>query len=406
VKGLSRRLRLRLLAGLLLLLALGGHVVYHYWPRARAAEPSLADLPGQILAHGEYDTVLWIPYPHQNLGAFQRHGVDVGTLLGSAAELADTAAPAVPHFGPFALPPAREMVLAVDREGTDSGRFLLAARVYPALATIARAAGRVADNPWLGGGIVEFDDRQVEVRWEGTLWMVVSPPGDPRSVPAIPPTTPEPLPAMLASLRLDTPVGILPQGRYSLTAAAGEARFALLGQGGEFPIPDGGDPSALRQDPVTLLAITGWADPRAWILFDHGGAFLSASGEDLEAAMLLAALLGEDGYRGKASGWEVQASGERNFRRAGFLVPDLVRLLEGWDAPRLRLAFAADPGAALEALGEVEEGLRRLGPPGEENEPLTRLVAFRQLATPLTRYSHLRILSVRGPDRFELVVRR
>jgi hypothetical protein len=402
MKGWSPRLRRRWVIVGVFGLALLGHIGYHYWPRARAAVPRGDDLPGQILATGGYDAVLWLPYPHQNLGAFQQDGMDFGTLLGSAAELAGAEAPAVPRFGPFSLPPAQELVLAVDLDQEEGGRFLLAARVYPLLATVARAAGRMAGNLWLGGGIVEFEDRQVEVRWQGTLWTVSSPPG---SVPSFPSAVAESAVPSLAALRLENAVGVLPQGLYHLSATGDGARFALQGEGETLPLPEGGDPAALAKDPVSLLAVTGWADPRAWLLFDHGGAFLSPTGDDLEGGLALAALLGEDGYQGKASGWRVQASGERNFRRAGFLVPDLARLLEAWDTPRLRLAVATRPTAALAALVEVEAGLRRLGPPGEENEALRKMVALRQLATPLARYGEVRLLSARGPDRFELRLR-
>jgi hypothetical protein len=401
-----------------------GHLAYHYRSRVREAVPDPNDLPAQLLTVGGYDAMVWLPFPHQNLGVLAgmgKEGQDFGELLGAVMELAGAEAPTVPRFGPFALPPAREMILAADMtQGADGDaeeppRFLMAARVYPGPATVARAAGKVAGNPWLGGGVVELGDRRVEIRWHGTLWMVLSPPGD---IPRAGALTLDPVefqPA-LAEVRLAHEVGVLPRGSYTVQRTASGVRLALLGQGGTFPVPEGGDPSALAQAPLSLLATTGSRNPRAWMLFQDapvdggrvGVAFLSASGKDLDGGIALAALLGEDGYRGRAAGWGIQAAGERNFRRTGALVPDLKRLLRAWETPKLRLAVAAAPTATHAALGQVEEGLRRLtpagAPPRERPDSLRRLQALQRLTAPLTEYAHLRLFSAREPDRFEVVL--
>ncbi|MBV8201438.1 MAG: hypothetical protein JOZ15_12515, partial [Acidobacteria bacterium] len=85
----------RIAIGSLLLLALlAAHVVYWYVPRERAAAPRLpvrSGLPGappaageplQVLAAGAYDVCLWVPYPHQNLGALAAAIGDLGDVVG------------------------------------------------------------------------------------------------------------------------------------------------------------------------------------------------------------------------------------------------------------------------------------------------------------------------------------
>src|SRR3954447_21742539 len=155
----------------LLVLALAGHVWYWYIPRVRAATPDPADLPGRLLASGGYDACFWIPYPHQNLGALAAHLPDVEGFVGAAARLAEVEAPELPGFGPFAVPPAREITACSDRAGHG---FRVAARIYPALSWIAKAAGRLAGSPWLSGGRVEEEKRTVRIAWQGSLWTVES----------------------------------------------------------------------------------------------------------------------------------------------------------------------------------------------------------------------------------------
>src|SRR3954470_11911822 len=54
---------------LVLLLGAAGHVLYWYWPRERAAAPEAGSYASRLLASGAYGVCLWVPYPHQNLGA-------------------------------------------------------------------------------------------------------------------------------------------------------------------------------------------------------------------------------------------------------------------------------------------------------------------------------------------------
>src|ERR1700716_624761 len=121
-----KRLLLVVALGLLLL---AGHVVYWYGPRARADAP---DPRGAAVA---------------------------SRLAGSAA------AAEPPSFGPFEVPPASEIVACSDLRG---GRVKVIARIYPIIAAVARLAGTLAGNPWLGGG----EAGRVSVAWSGSQWTV------------------------------------------------------------------------------------------------------------------------------------------------------------------------------------------------------------------------------------------
>jgi hypothetical protein len=161
----SRRIRRAWIVVGLLGLVLG-HIAWWYWPRERAAAPDPASAAVRQLVAGDYDVCAWVPYPHQNLGELARVTGDFPQVLAAATRLAGSSAPEeMRSFGPFLVPPARELVACADFAG---GRLLVAARVYPGLALIARLAGRLADNAWLAGGEVG----RLRVEWRDGLWTV------------------------------------------------------------------------------------------------------------------------------------------------------------------------------------------------------------------------------------------
>src|SRR6202023_2172386 len=99
--------RIAVLAGAVVLAALlAAHVVYWYLPRERAVVPRLgagggaalpaagaaggsaggaAGEPLQVLSAGAYDVCVWVPYPHQNLGAL---AAAIRDLRGAAGQRA------------------------------------------------------------------------------------------------------------------------------------------------------------------------------------------------------------------------------------------------------------------------------------------------------------------------------
>jgi hypothetical protein len=112
----------------------------------------------------------WVAYPHQNLGAAARAIEDPAAAIAAAARLADLGDVALPAFGPFALPPADALAIAVDPGGEN---LAVTIEVFPAVALLARVAGLVAGNPILRGGTVELSGRRVRVAWRGRAWSMV-----------------------------------------------------------------------------------------------------------------------------------------------------------------------------------------------------------------------------------------
>ena len=268
--------RLAVIAGAVVLAALlAAHVVYWYVPRERAVVPRLragggaapaetggaagegageaAGEPLRLLAAGAYDVCVWVPYPHQNLGALAAAIGDLQDVVGAAARLSsgegsEGSAPRprepeeAPTFGPFEVPPASEMVACSDLAG---GRLRVVARIYPALAVVAKLAGRVAGNPWLAGGAAG----STRIAWQGRLWTVVAGPEAPR-LPAAPPANAAAAPAVVASTVV-APAAIAPElpeslavvhwtgarpeipaGYYALSRSGSDLSLALVAAGG------------------------------------------------------------------------------------------------------------------------------------------------------------------------------
>jgi hypothetical protein len=270
--------RIAVIAGAVVLAALlAAHVVYWYVPRERAVVPRLgaeggaapaeaggaaaegageaAGEPLRVLAAGAYDVCVWVPYPHQNLGALAAAIGDLQDVVGAAARLSsgeggEGSAPRprepedAPTFGPFEVPPASEMVACSDLAG---GRLRVVARIYPALAVVAKLAGRVAGNPWLAGGAAG----STRIAWQGRLWTVTAGPEAPRPpavprAPAAPPATPAAAPAPPEAAAAATPelpeslavvhwTGArpeIPPGYYALTRSGSDLALSLVAAGG------------------------------------------------------------------------------------------------------------------------------------------------------------------------------
>jgi len=390
----SKRARLGILAALLVLLL--GHIVFWYWPRSRAVDPSTSALASSALSSESYPLGLWVPYPHQNLGVLAKGWGELPALAADIALLADAGAPRWMGFGPFAVPPARELAVMVDPEG---GQAVAVARVYPVLAFVARAAGALARNPWLGGGVIESNESRIEVRWKGTCWHAVASPVDaPEApLPEIPASSEASRPAgggeLLASLRLNDRWDLLPEGVYGLRQERGTLVFGSTpGEAGA--LEEASDPLAslesLMVGAVSLVALGQSTSARGLVLYsgtdsstgsstgDEGDGMPGKAGFSLLnaqptrqlplAGLGVAALLGSEGHSGRASGWYVLASSEQNFLRSAFIVPDLARLTRSWasnpePAPAtVRWAAVARPDGVLEVLDGVAEALQALGP--------------------------------------------
>jgi hypothetical protein len=409
-----------------LLLAVAGHILYWYWPRERAASPEPGSLPARLLAAGDYGACLWVPYPHQNLGVLAEAIGDGPAYLAAAGREAGTPAPALPSFGPFAVPPSREIVACSDLDGQ---RFLLVARVYPGLAAVARLAGRLADNPWLRGGQVretrgqgdEVQEKLLQVTWQDGFWMVRS--GREGKIPEAASGAGASPPA-LALLHLAQEISDMPAGDYRL-ARPGNDRDDLevtLAGGGDAPDPQ----IATGADAPVLLVVAGpaWppAEPRplppaALALFDvqeglklgplalPGAAVLNPPGGKRWGlpSRGLAGLLTDSLPRGNSAGWEVVALDTTSLARAQALAPEISALVPpdaaGSDG-RLVLGAWLRPRPAHRLVAQMRKGLAKV--PLVDRRQVQRWRDWETLLGPFSSCDRVSLAATRSPSSFRL----
>lgn len=338
-------MRLSLLA--LLVLGLAAHLSFWYWPRVHAARPVADGLAESILRDPGYDVAIWLPYPHQNLAALERTTGDLEELAAAIARLSGAPPPVLPRLGPFRFPPAREMVWASSADGR---RWEAAVRLFPSVAVLLRAAGRVAANPWLAGGSVQAATGELYVEWHGSTWLLASD----RSAVERRASERSSAPAMGARekgdpyvglLHLARPHGLLPAGMYRIRRAAGALEITM-GR----PAPDALRSLAdLNLDGATLMALhRGPAGPDRAV---EALAILPAEpghSSRLPSAVLLS--------RGGAGG--LGLPGEASLRRLG-IRPRELRIgtwtLSGWDDPAIRFGRAMIPQARRWAQSRGDE---------------------------------------------------
>lgn len=346
-----RRALLAALIGVLVVAAVG-HAVYWYLPRERATIADPADGPARLLASRRWPLRAWLAFPRHNLGALASSVPDAEGWLAAIARLAGLREPGrLPRFGPFAVPPARELAIASDLQGKD---VAIVARVEPVLAWAARLAGKLAGNPWLGGGVVDSGGRRLTVSWRGTLWRVSS---DPTALDELPAAVGAP-PA-LARFELERSAEELPAGSYALRRAAG-GELELVGG---TPGPPG-RPTGTDDLPALCIALRPTGPRGAWILLPSGKAAadlpeaavvvpVSGPGFRLPGESLFHAL-GIQTLEGAAGDWRFRALDPAGLERAAAVG----RLLPGLD--RLALGIWVEPRAALDRLAPLDTALRAL----------------------------------------------
>jgi len=412
---------------LLVLGVLAGHIFYWYWPRERPAAPEAGGLPARLLASGEYGACLWLPYPHQNLGALAGSIDDGPEYVTALARVADLPPPTLPSFGPFAVPPSREIVACSDLDGQ---RFYLVARVYPGLGALAKLAGQLADNPWLEGGEIretrgrrdEVEERVFHVAWRDGFWTVWS--GAEPEIPAGSPAASDPTnyPASLGMLHLEQDASDFPAGDYFIERKGGDLQLSILG-GAEAPAP----PVPAGPDAPVLLAAAGqtWPDdspkplpPAAMALFGVGGGLkLGPLGELPGVAVLngpggrrwslpskgLAGLLSKGMPKGNADGWSIVALDAASLASAEALAPRISALVppEG-DAPggRLVLGLWLRPRPALRLVKQLRTGFEKV--PLMDRRQVQSWRDWETLLRPLAPCDRVSLAATRSPSSFLL----
>jgi len=445
----KRRKALRAVAlGLLAVVLLTGHVLYWYAARARAAAPEPGSLPARLLASGAYDACFWIPYPHQNVGVLRNRLEDGADWLAAVARVGGLPPPVLPGFGPFAVPPSREIAACSDLSGD---RFFLVARVYPSVAAVARLSGKLADNPWLAGGEVRElrgegpEERVVKVAWREGMWTISS--GDVPNLnapnlnapnlaaAAAAPAAVAQLPEVLGLFRLNRSnkeVSELPAGDYLLRRQGADLEVTLE-RPGAVAAPD----FPLEATPI-LLSVAGPSWPAAATKPLPAAAFaLFDSGEGDEAGRVAISILGNvpgcavfhppGGQRwevptqglaglltgglpkGNAAGWQIVAVDAASLTRAEALAPRLSALMSPESGTlagtpgnpgRLVVGLWAQPAPAVRVVARVRKFFEKI--PIVEPRQVQRWRDWETLLRPLAPCERIALAATQSPPSFRL----
>lgn len=413
----------------LVLAGVAGHVIYWYLPRERPAAPEAGGLPARLLASGQYGACLWIPYPHQNLGQLAGSIEDGREYVAAVARVADLPTPGLPSFGPFALPPSREIVACSDLDGK---RFFVVARVYSGLATVARLSGQLAANPWLKGGEIretrgrrdEVEERVFRVAWQDGFWTVRS--GPEPEIPASGPS--QPYPESLGMFHLENDVSDLPAGDYVLQRQESNLAVTLLG--GEAAPEAPALPAEAGPEAPVVLAVAGpaWPDdsPKplasaALALFDiKGGLNLGPIGElpglavfnppgsrrwTLPTRGVIGGILAKRLPRGNADGWDIVALDATSLARAKAVAPSISPLAppaggSASEGARLVLGLWVRPLPALRLVSQFRKGFEKV--PLVDRQQVQSWRDWETLLRPLAPCDRVSLSATRSPSAFLL----
>ncbi len=398
-------------AVLLVVLAFGGHVGYHYLPRARPGVPASASPVAALLDDADFPAAVWVPYPHQNL-VHLRESFGAGQeSMRAIARLAGLPSPGLPTFGPLALPPSSEIAVASDDTGE---RFVVVAQVYPTVAAFAKLAGRLAGNPWLSGGEIVVEGRPAEVAWEGNRWTVASSglvagaaPAD-GATPARPgPAASEPAAPGLIWIRIRQAVDPLPAGLYRLWQSGGDLGITSdreappatasdvelagrLGSLGLFLLVYSGGHPALGE-PAQALAFFDQADekakemPRTAVLHEPGSERWDLPGEGfIEIA--------QSPSTASEGNWAIVAFDSISLSGARRIAPELDAVADD----RLRWGLWLDLQGGLAEVERIARVLAEI--PFVPRRQVERWNDARQALSPLAaRYSDLTATVTEGP---------
>jgi hypothetical protein len=368
VACVRRRSAAALGLGLGVALAAVAHAAYWYLPRERAGRPSSE--ASALLADERWPQTLWVPFPHQNLGRLERRVGDLRRRL----ELWSSAGgnpPELPSFGPFVLPPARELVVA---HAGGKRALQVELSVYPLVRLVARSAGAIAGNPWLAGG--EIRSRTGEggrVEWRRGRWIYRT-----TSVPreavqeARDPGPADRRGASLALLRLRRPAGPLPPESYRLERLRGGLELRA-GDPPSGPLPafagKGPPPFAWR----IVVRDTGVSALFLWERESLENPFPASLGLRRGAARRprlpgeeLFRLAGRSVERFEAAGFELRGLGSGLVERGGTIAEELDAWLTG--PARLRFDAGAEPAPLAAASAGIARRFRGL--------PLGRLAGY------------------------------
>jgi len=413
---------------------LTGHVLYWYSARARAAAPEPGSLPARLLASGAYDACFWVPYPHQNVGVLRNRLEDGADWLAAVARVAGLPPPVLPGFGPFAVPPSREIAACSDLSGD---RFFLVARVYPSVAAVARLAGKLAGNPWLAGGEVRElrgegpEERVVKVAWREGMWTISAGDVPDLSLPPAPSAAAS-LPEVLGLFRLNKEISDLPAGDYLLRRQGADLEVTLDRPGAATApdFPADATPILLSvAGPSWPAAATKPLPAAAFALFDSGegdeagrvavsflgnipgcAVFHPPGGQRWEVPTQgLAGLLTGGLPKGNAAGWRIVAVDAASLARAEALAPRISALMSPESGSlagtpgnpgRLVIGLWAQPAPAVRVVARVRKFFEKI--PIVEPRQVQRWRDWETLLRPLAPCERIALAATQSPPSFRL----
>ena len=363
-------------------IAIGGHVYYWYWPRFRVATPRSETPPWPAVMSEEFGSLeLWIPYPHQNLGALSRTVDTSPALLEAIGRLLHMPNIRPPAFGPFVFPPASEVTVEV---GSDGRAVHVAARLYPVIGWLARTAGWLAGNPWLKGGEVVVGELSVRIEWIDGVWSAYT---TTEGVSDFEPVDPDSIPiprkpvrqgdngpatilgrASIASLRLDDRFDPFPSGIYRLERND-QGFHIVLGEIDSFAASRWVEGVENLERPVVVMANESGSGSREEnVLILTGGS--SAAVPEVPATVVLhsgdgpgwklpgegfLSFLGVDRYVLNQGHWRAKAIDQSTAQFGLALIPQIVGLQRDDHSRRLNLGAWIE----LEFTDDLVEDLRR-----------------------------------------------
>lgn len=330
----------------LLIVALWGHWYYWYSPRTRTGSPGGGTTTSQVFFGGsDLPLRLWIPFPHQNLAALERSVGDLEGVSEISSYLMSRDLASLPSFGPFRLPPARDLVIA----GSPGGdRVVVAANVYPVVARLARLAGRLAGNAWLAGGTVQLHDSTVEVEWREGTWLAVQGDSVGREGGPVPDLVPS-----HALVKLNRPFGPVPEGLFRLDLEA-DGWSVVNAEPPAKKASDARPRTALPSGLALVAASTAPGSPpdsvtRTFVMLAEAGQV----GDPLSRSVIA--------HRGSGQRWQLPA--ESLLSGLGFEVTETSR--DGWSLAAYEEAalheVEARLGSISELLASVDESPVELG---------------------------------------------
>ena len=400
--------RRALIVAVLLMTLLAGHLYFWYWPRPRVGHPEAESLAGRlVLAHDGLPYRLWLPFPHQNLKALEQHLGSAGSLKQASVELAGFDVFKVPSFGPFRVPPAREILMATDE---DRDRILMVVRMYPVIRWVLRAAGTVAGNPWLAGGEIRLGDRDVQIRWVGGDWIASSVGLDLDVITQDVVET-----DLLAAFRTTESIGVVPGGLYALqlgktglSVSSVQSRFpsktavsSFVGSTGVALVSAHFPPADVR-DGVNALALLvrtgGEAAQVPGAVVVHRGA---EKRWNLPGERLLS-VAGIQPVSVTREGWSVWAYDDASLSTGTDLIPAIEAMQQSARAESISSAGEIDLRQARVAVQLIDSLIGAIPLVGRSEARLwARTSSMLEL---LSEYSNLSYRIGESPDRLEMII--